>query len=136
MDASVIPRSLGVNPLLTITGLAERACALLAADHGWTIPYDGEAPAPVAEPPRRVDRVHRADGRMDRARHRGRRDPRRRTSPPRTAGEQAGTPAEFLLTIVADGVVQFIEDPARPAIAFGTVTAPGARRRAADRRRR
>jgi cholesterol oxidase len=32
MDGSVVPRSLGVNPLLTISGLAERACALLLRD--------------------------------------------------------------------------------------------------------
>lgn len=34
IDGSVIPRSLGVNPLLTITALAERASLHLAADHG------------------------------------------------------------------------------------------------------
>ncbi|TAH11977.1 MAG: FAD-binding protein [Curvibacter sp.] len=32
VDGSVIPTSLGVNPLLTITALAERACRLLLAD--------------------------------------------------------------------------------------------------------
>jgi cholesterol oxidase len=32
MDGSVIPTSLGVNPLLTITAVAERACRLLLAD--------------------------------------------------------------------------------------------------------
>jgi len=34
-DGSVIPRSLGVNPLLTITALTERAMILLARDNGW-----------------------------------------------------------------------------------------------------
>jgi cholesterol oxidase len=40
MDAAVIPRSLGVNPGLTIAALAERSCHNLARDHGWTIPYE------------------------------------------------------------------------------------------------
>jgi cholesterol oxidase len=38
-DGSVVPRSLGVNPLLTITALAERMCALMARRHGWIIGY-------------------------------------------------------------------------------------------------
>jgi len=39
VDAAVIPRSLGVNPLLTIAALAERSCDYLARDRGWTIEY-------------------------------------------------------------------------------------------------
>jgi hypothetical protein len=38
-DGSVIPRSLGTGPLLTITALSERMCALMAHDRGWTINY-------------------------------------------------------------------------------------------------
>jgi cholesterol oxidase len=38
-DGSIMPRSLGVNPLLTISAVAERNVALLASDRGWTIDY-------------------------------------------------------------------------------------------------
>jgi cholesterol oxidase len=40
IDGAVLPRSLGVNPLLTITALAERAMLHLAADHGLV--FDAE----------------------------------------------------------------------------------------------
>jgi cholesterol oxidase len=46
MDGSVMPRSLGVNPLLTITALAERAMLHLARDLGLT--FD-DAPVQLAE---------------------------------------------------------------------------------------
>jgi cholesterol oxidase len=46
VDGSVMPRSLGVNPLLTITALAERTMLHLARDHGLT--FDAEARAYAA----------------------------------------------------------------------------------------
>jgi cholesterol oxidase len=43
-DGSIMPRSLGVNPLLTITALTERAMIHLAKDEGWVFD-DGAAGA-------------------------------------------------------------------------------------------
>jgi cholesterol oxidase len=39
MDGSVVRRSVGVNPLMTISAFAERACAIIAKERGWTIDY-------------------------------------------------------------------------------------------------
>lgn len=36
-DGSTVPTSLGVNPLWTISAIAERGVALLAKERGWTI---------------------------------------------------------------------------------------------------
>ena len=47
IDGAVVPRSLGVNPLLTITALAERSMILMAADQGLQL--DAE-PLQFSEP--------------------------------------------------------------------------------------
>ncbi|WP_330960962.1 alpha/beta fold hydrolase [Photobacterium sp. 53610] len=39
-DGSVIPMSIAVNPLLTISAITERCCQYIAADYGQSIQYD------------------------------------------------------------------------------------------------
>lgn len=50
-DGAVMPGPVGVNPLLTICAVAERACALLARDQGWTMDYTMAARRPLSHQP-------------------------------------------------------------------------------------
>jgi cholesterol oxidase len=107
-DASMIPRSLGVNPLLTITALAERTCALLALDRGWSISYES---APTAT------------GREQQALSPGIRFAERMSGFFRPAAG-GRSPLTLVLGVMSDDVRGTLEHTDHPARFIGTVTAP------------
>jgi cholesterol oxidase len=118
-DGSVIPRSLGCNPLLTISALTERACALLAADRGWTIDY---AMPSRPRPRPQIDTVgieftermvgHFSTRVLD--------DFLRAEQD----GHATGSSFEFILTIVAEDLDRLVTDETYESGMVGTVRAP------------
>ncbi|WP_109481747.1 GMC oxidoreductase [Paraburkholderia sp. C35] len=113
MDGAVMPLSLGVNPLLTISALAERNCALLAKSRGWQIDYDSAgntAPPPAPKVGLRFTETMigtyyagdvKPDGQQD--------DP------------ASGTPIRFTVTVVSDDLDDMLVNRQHQARMVGTL---------------
>jgi cholesterol oxidase len=110
---------LGVNPLFTISAVAERACALMAEERGWTLPFElpsrpaKAAPAPTTgirftETMRGFFSTVVTDD-FARADEQGRRD---------------DSTFVFTLTVVADDLDALLGEESHAARLIGTVEAP------------
>lgn len=125
-DGSIVPRPLGVNPLLTITALAERAMIHLARDRGWEFSETQrhDAPLLVAAPegrgttkPAGVEFTERMAGYVSTA----------VTLPHETAarrGKEADTAMSFTLTILIDDVDRFVAEKNHNGRIVGSVECP------------
>lgn len=118
-DGSVVPTTLGVNPLFTITAISERNMALLAADHGWHIDYALPSAPRVAAPTQPGIRFTET--------MRGFFSRQQLTADYETAyaaGQQENSSLVFTLTIEADDVARLVREPQHAAALSGTVLMP------------
>lgn len=118
MDGAVVPMPIGVNPLLTISALAERAVALLARDRGWSV--DTARPSPPAQPAAVgvafTETMHGFAAAPA--------TPAEVHEPCEARGRAAKQAVTFVVTIVARDLNAMLRDPRHAAPLVGTVTAP------------
>lgn len=120
-DGSVIPTSLAVNPLLTITAISERCMHLMAEDHGWQISYQLPS-APTRQHPERhlgIRFTETMKGFFSRHAEAGENLQSYRDAAHR--GETEEQAIEFTLTIDAHDLDHMLANESHPAHISGTV---------------
>ncbi|MBC7450369.1 MAG: GMC family oxidoreductase [Cytophagales bacterium] len=118
-DGSILPCPLGVNPLLTISAVAERNCAIIAKEAGLTIDYSMYTP--VLPPDEKIKTGIAFTEKMKGFFSLNETGDYRKGF---ELGKAAQTPFEFILTIRSEEVDAFVDIPEHKAEMFGIVNAP------------
>ena len=123
-DGSVIPTSLAVNPLLTISSITERCCAIMAKDRGWTIDYS--LPSKPRDNPQAqklgIQFTETMKGYLSTKSGQG--DDLSVYQEAAAAGKAEDSTLEFTLTIISDDLNATIENPQHNANIVGTINIP------------